>query len=49
MLMCAFTSNELNGPFHDTYRGLVLVYLAHDFTQFHDPLYKLKWTFRDQF
>ena len=49
MLMCPFTSNELIGPFLDAYRGLVLVYPVYDFTQFCDPLYKLKWTFIDQF
>ena len=49
MLMCPLTSNELIGPFFDAYRRLVLVYLVYDFTQFHDPLHKLRWTFQDQF
>ena len=49
MLMCPFTNNELIGPFLDTYGGLVLVYPVYDFGQFHDPLYKPRWTFRDQF
>ena len=49
MLMCPFTGNELIGLFHDAYRGLVLVYPVYDFTQFHDPLHKSRWTFRDQF
>ena len=49
MYMCPFTGNELIGPILDTYGGLVLVYLVYDFAQFHDPLYKLRWTFRDQF
>ena len=47
--MCPFASNELMGPFLDAYGGLVLVYLVHDFAQFHDPLYKSRQTFRDQF
>ena len=49
MLMCPFTSNELISPFLDAYRGLVLVYPVYDFAQFHDPLYKLRCTFTDQF
>ena len=49
MLTCPFTSNELIGPFLDAYGGLVLVHWVRDFTQFHDPLYKSRWTFRDQF
>ena len=49
MLMCSFTSNELIGPFLDTYRGLALVYSVSDFGQFHEPLYKSRQTFRDQF
>ena len=47
--MCQFTSNELIGPFLDTDGGLLLVYPVHDFAQFQDLLYKLRWTFRDQF
>ena len=49
MSMCPFTSNELIGPFVDAYEGLILVYTDYDFSQFHDPLYKSRWTFRDQF
>ena len=49
MLMYPFTSKELIGPFLDAYGGLVLVYRVHDFAQFHNPLYKLRWSFRDQF
>ena len=49
MLMCPFTSNELIGPFLDAYGGLVLVQLLYDFAQFYDPLYKSRWSFRDQF
>ena len=49
MLMCPFTSNELIGPFQDAYGGLVLVHPVYDYTQFYDPLYKLRCTFRAQF
>ena len=49
MLMCPFTSNELIGPIFDAYGGLVLVIPVNDFAQFHDPLYKSRWSFRDQF
>ena len=49
MLICPFTSNKLIGPFLDAYRGLVLVHLVYDFAQFHNPLYKSSWSFRDQF
>ena len=49
MLMCPFTGMELIGPYFDTYGGLVLVYPIYDFGQFDDPLYKSRWTFRDQF
>ena len=38
MLMCPFTSNELIGPFLDTYGGLILVYLVYYFAQFHDSV-----------
>ena len=41
--------HELIGPFLDAYGGLVLVYPVYDFAQFHDPLYRSRWTFRDQF
>ena len=44
MLMCPFTSNKLIGPFLDAYGGLILVYLVYDFAQFHDPLYKSRWS-----
>ena len=30
-------------------RELGLVYLISNFAQFHDPLYKSRWTFRHQF
>ena len=49
MFMCPMTSNELIGPYCNVYGGLVPVYLVDDCAQFHDPLYKSKWTFRDQF
>ena len=48
-MLCPFTSKEVSGPFLDAYGGLVLVYRVHDFAQFHDPLFKSRWTFRDQF